>query len=222
MPNFRLGDTIPNFCAETTQGRINFYEWQGNKWVVLFSHPKDFTPVCTSELSKIAFWEPYFSKRSTKFLAHSCDSLNDHLTWARDIVSYCKYLPKDELPFPIMADEDGHLAKFLDLLDANSDINRTSRPLYIIDPKHELRFSLHYPATTGRSPKEILRILESLQLCDRVPQVETPVDWKLGDKVFVKSEVKDGEVRRMFLKGVRNEYISHRGAIRSIEDYELF
>lgn len=112
--------------------------------------------MCTSELSKIAVWEPYFSKRNAKFLAHSCDSLKEHLAWAKDIVYYCEHLPSDDLPFPIMADENGEIAKLLDLFDKNTDetdILVTSRPLYIIDSKHKLRFSLRYPVTTGRNPK---------------------------------------------------------------------
>ncbi|XP_018572603.1 peroxiredoxin-6-like [Anoplophora glabripennis] len=225
MPTLRLGDTVPNFSAETTKGNINFYEWQEDKWVILFSHPKDFTPVCTSELSKIAVYEPYFSKRNVKFLAHSCDSLKEHLAWVKDIISYCRHLPSNDLHFPIIADENGELATLLDLFDRFTDENNkllTSRPLYIIDPQHKLRFMLRYPVTTGRNPKEILRVLESMQICDRIPQVETPMDWMLGNKVLVKSEVKESEIRRIFPNGTQTEFVTCRGAIRSVEDYELF
>lgn len=126
------------------------------RWIILFSHPKDFTPVCTSELSKIAVWEPYFSKRNTKFLAHSCDNLKEHLAWVKDIICYCQHLPSNDLPFPIMADENGDLARLLDLFDGTTNENNkffTSRPLYIIDLQHKIRFLIRYPVTTGRNPK---------------------------------------------------------------------
>ncbi|KAJ8945416.1 hypothetical protein NQ318_009871 [Aromia moschata] len=206
MPALKLGQLFPNFGAESTKGYINFYEWQNNKWVVLFSHPKDFTPVCTSELSKIADQEPIFYKRDVKFLAHSCDSLKEHLAWEKDIIHYCWGMPTSELPFPIIADEDKQIAKMLDLLDASSSQDQLglTRALYIIDPRHVLRFSLHYPATTGRSIKEILRIIESLQLTDRMHQVQTPVNWTVGDKVLIKPNVPEHEVKKSLSPWNRN------------------
>lgn len=168
MP-LRLGDTVPNFKAETTQGPIQFYDWQGDKWVlpprpkfsqlsfrwvVLFSHPADFTPVCTTELGRIAVHNPHFTKRNVKLLAHSCDKLKDHVDWVNDIKSYCRDIPGD-FPYPIISDEKRELAVLLDMIDQQhkDDAQKalTVRALYIIDPKHVLRLSMHYPQSTGRN-----------------------------------------------------------------------
>ncbi|KAJ8984574.1 hypothetical protein NQ317_006036 [Molorchus minor] len=227
MTNLRLGDTIPNFDADTTKGKINLYKWQDNMWVVLFSHPKDFTPICTSELSKIADQEPFFRKLNVKFLAHSCDSLPEHLAWEKDILSQCWDSPTSELPFPIVADGDRRLAKLLDMFDADNckkNLGLTTRTLYIIDPGHKLRFALHYPVTVGRNThqtmdREILRIIESLQLTDRIPQVETPVNWKVGDKVLIKSDVPEHQLSKIFCKGTQIEYIMAKGTIRTTKEY---
>lgn len=167
----RLGDVIPDFKAQTTQGPIQFYDWQGDKWVgtspvaalhqtlrsrwvVLFSHPADFTPVCTTELGRIAVHQPYFTKRNVKLLAHSCDKLKDHVDWVNDIKSYCRDIPGD-FPYPIIADEKRELAVMLDMIDQQykDDEKRalTVRALYIIDPKHVLRLSMQYPQSTGRN-----------------------------------------------------------------------
>ncbi|KAJ8918151.1 hypothetical protein NQ315_011608 [Exocentrus adspersus] len=205
MPSLRLGDVIPDFSAETTQGPIKFYEWQGDKWVVLFSHPADFTPVCTTELGRIAVHQPYFAKRNVKLLAHSVDDLTSHKDWVNDIKNYCKDIP-GEFPYPIIADPKRELAVQLDMIDAknrnNEALATTIRALYIIDPKHVLRLSMHYPNTTGRNVDEILRVIDSLQLVDRIPQIATPANWVPGEKVMILPTVGEDEIRRLFPGGV--------------------
>jgi peroxidase len=197
----RLGDVIPDFKAQTTQGPIQFYDWQGDKWVVLFSHPADFTPVCTTELGRIAVHQPYFTKRNVKLLAHSCDKLKDHVDWVNDIKSYCRDIPGD-FPYPIIADEKRELAVMLDMIDQQykDDEKRalTVRALYIIDPKHVLRLSMQYPQSTGRNVDEILRVIDSLQLVDKIPQVATPANWVPGEKVMILPTVKEEEAQQLF------------------------
>ncbi|CAH0553361.1 unnamed protein product [Brassicogethes aeneus] len=205
MPSLRLGDIIPNFSASSTKGPINFYEWQEDKWVVLFSHPADFTPVCTTELGRIAVHEPHFTKRNVKLLAHSCDKLGTHVDWVNDIKSYCLDIP-GEFPYPIIADESRELAVQLDMIDQNNkdseDHALTVRALYIIDPKHQLRLSMHYPASTGRNVDEILRVIDSLQLVDKIPQIATPANWVPGEKVMILPSVKENEIEKLFPGGV--------------------
>nr|CAH7728426.1 unnamed protein product [Callosobruchus chinensis] len=159
MPSLHIGDVVPNFSADTTHGKIKFHEWQAGKWVVLFSHPADFTPVCTTELGRIAVHQPHFDKRNVKLLAHSVDDLKSHKDWVgffqvNDIKNYCKDIP-GEFPYPIISDPDRELAVQLDMIDAKfqkSDAHAgTIRALYIIDPKHILRLSMHYPQSTGRN-----------------------------------------------------------------------
>ncbi|XP_018580062.1 peroxiredoxin-6 [Anoplophora glabripennis] len=201
MPSIRLGDVVPNFSAETTQGPINFYEWQGDKWVVLFSHPADFTPVCTTELGRIAVHEPYFTKRNVKLLAHSVDDIKSHQDWVNDIKNYCQDIP-GEFPYPIIADPKRKLAVQLDMLDSENrqkeEYATTIRALYIIDPKHTLRLSMFYPSSTGRNVDEILRVIDSLQLVDRIPQVATPANWVPGEKVMILPTVSDSEIQKLF------------------------
>ncbi|KAJ8952994.1 hypothetical protein NQ318_015354 [Aromia moschata] len=205
MPSLRLGDIIPNFNAETTQGPIKFYDWQGDKWVVLFSHPADFTPVCTTELGRIAVHEPYFTRRNVKLLAHSVDDLKSHVDWVNDIKNYCKDIPGD-FPYPIISDPNRELAVQLDMLDAKNKESEehavTVRALYIIDPKHTLRLSMIYPASTGRNVDEILRVIDSLQLVDRIPQIATPANWVPGEKVMILPTVSDDEIKNLFPGGV--------------------
>ncbi|CAH0553362.1 unnamed protein product [Brassicogethes aeneus] len=204
MP-LRLGDLVPNFNADTTQGRINFYTWQGDKWVVLFSHPADFTPVCTTELGRLAVHQPFFTERNVKLLAHSCDKLQDHVDWVNDIKSYCLDIP-GAFPYPIISDPTRDLAVKLDMIDEhnkNSETHgKTVRALYIIDPSHRLRLSMQYPASTGRNVDELLRVLDSLQLVDRIPQIATPANWTPGEKVMILPEVSDREAENLFPGGV--------------------
>ncbi|XP_017037049.1 peroxiredoxin-6 [Drosophila kikkawai] len=200
----RLGQTVPNFKAETTKGPINFHEWQGNQWVVLFSHPADFTPVCTTELGRIAVHQPEFAKRNTKCLAHSVDALNSHVDWVNDIKSYCLDIPGD-FPYPIIADPTRDLAVSLGMLDEEQkrdpEVGKTIRALFIISPDHKVRLSMFYPMSTGRNVDEILRTIDSLQLTDRLKVVATPANWTPGTKVMILPTVTDEEAHKLFPKG---------------------
>ncbi|GLV34048.1 Peroxiredoxin 2540-1 [Carabus blaptoides fortunei] len=201
----RLGQVIPNFKANTTHGPMQFYDWQDNSWIVLFSHPADFTPVCTTELGRIAVHDPLFKKRGVKILAHSCDKLQSHTDWVNDIKSYCRDIPGD-FPYPIISDEKRELAVLLDMID-EANINNeaeatTVRALYIIDPQHKLRLSMLYPQSTGRNVDEILRVIDSLQLVDRNPNIATPANWTPGEKVMILPTVKDEELSKLFPGGV--------------------
>uniref|UniRef100_A0A0A1XSH0 thioredoxin-dependent peroxiredoxin n=1 Tax=Zeugodacus cucurbitae TaxID=28588 RepID=A0A0A1XSH0_ZEUCU len=179
----RLGATVPNFKADTTKGPINFYDWQGNSWVVLFSHPSDFTPVCTTELGRIAVHQPEFAKRNAKCLAHSVDDLKSHVDWVNDIKSYCLDIP-GEFPYPIIADPHRDLAVLFGMLDEEQkrdpEIGKTIRALYIISPDHKVRVSMFYPMSMGRNVDEILRCLDSLQLTDKLKVVATPANWTVS------------------------------------------
>ncbi|KYQ47633.1 Peroxiredoxin-6 [Trachymyrmex zeteki] len=201
----RLNSIIPNFKVDTTQGPIDFYDWQGSSWVVLFSHPADFTPVCTTELGRIAVHQPHFVKRNTKLLAHSVDKLKDHVDWVNDIKSYCKDIP-GAFPYPIIADPDRKLAVKLDMIDEQSkddpETAQTVRSLYIISPDHRLRLSMQYPTSTGRNVDEILRVIDSLQLVDRRPEIATPANWVPGEKVMILPTVKEEDLPKLFPGGV--------------------
>lgn len=201
----RLNSTIPNFKTETTQGPIDFYQWQGDSWVVLFSHPADFTPVCTTELGRLAVHQPHFERRNTKLLAHSVDQLKDHVDWVNDIKSYCQDICGG-FPYPIIADPDRSLAVKLEMIDeeGKDDPEKaiTVRALYIISPDHRLRLSMHYPTSTGRNVDELLRVIDSLQLVDKIPQIATPANWVPGEKVMILPTVKDEELPKLFPGGV--------------------
>ncbi|XP_012347467.1 peroxiredoxin-6 [Apis florea] len=201
----RINSIVPNFEADTTQGQINFYDWQGDSWVVLFSHPADFTPVCTTELGRLAVHQPHFKRRNTKLLAHSVDKLQDHIDWVNDIKSYCQDIP-GAFPYPIIADHDRTLAVKLNMIDEISKDDPeqalTVRALYIISPDHRLRLSMHYPTSTGRNVDEILRVIDSLQLVDKRPEIATPANWMPGEKVMILPTVKDEELPKLFPKGV--------------------
>ncbi|PSN36030.1 Peroxiredoxin-6 [Blattella germanica] len=200
----RLGATIPNFSANTTKGPIKFYDWQGDSWVMLFSHPADFTPVCTTELGRIAVHDHEFKKRG-------------------DIKSYCLDIP-GEFPYPIIADESRELAVKLDMIDEankdNEDEAMTVRALYIIGPDHKLKLSMHYPASTGRNVDEILRVIDSLQLVARVKVIATPANWTPGTKVMILPTVKDEELPKLFPKGVEKISMpSGKAYVRTTTDY---
>ncbi|KAF3430468.1 hypothetical protein E2986_00207 [Frieseomelitta varia] len=201
----RINSIVPNFEVDSTQGKINFYDWQGDSWVVLFSHPADFTPVCTTELGRLAVHQPHFERRNTKLLAHSVDKLQDHVDWVNDIKSYCQDIP-GAFPYPIIADPDRSLAVKLDMIDEDGKDDPeqalTVRALYIISPDHRLRLSMHYPTSTGRNVDEILRVIDSLQLVDKKPEIATPANWVPGEKVMILPTVKDEELPKLFPKGV--------------------
>ncbi|XP_057330613.1 peroxiredoxin-6-like [Microplitis mediator] len=219
----RLNSIIPNFQADTTKGPIDFYEWQGDSWVIIFSHPADFTPVCTTELGRIAVHYPHFKKRNVKLLAHSVDKLKDHVDWVNDIKSYCQDIPGD-FPYPIIADDDRNLAVKLDMIDEESKDDPenaiTVRALYIVSPDHRLRLSMQYPTSTGRNVDEILRVIDSLQLVDRKPQIATPANWTPGEKVMILPTVDDIELSSLFPGGVDKVLMpSGKVYVRTTTDY---
>ncbi|MGQ4647165.1 peroxiredoxin [Lyngbya aestuarii] len=193
----RLGDTVPNFTQNSTEGEINFYDWAGDSWVVLFSHPADFTPVCTTELGMVAKLKPEFDKRSVKALALSVDDVDSHKGWVGDI----EETQKTTLNYPILADPDKKVSDLYDMIHPNANSTLTVRSVFIIDPQKKLRLVLTYPASTGRNFDEILRVIDSLQLTDNY-QVATPVNWQEGGDCVIVPSIKDPEeLKQKFPKG---------------------
>ncbi|MDQ6882411.1 MAG: peroxiredoxin, partial [Pseudomonadota bacterium] len=196
MASLRLGDTAPDFTQDSTEGPIQFHQWAGDSWVVLFSHPADFTPVCTTELGKTAALSGEFAKRGVKPIAVSVDPLESHGKWISDI----NETHNTTVNFPILADADRKVALLYDMIHPNSLANATVRSVFIIDPKHVIRATLTYPASTGRNFDEILRVIDSLQLTDSY-KVATPVNWKDGDEVVIIPAIQDpAELSRRFPK----------------------
>ena len=195
----RIGDLAPNFQQESTEGRLDFHEWAGTSWVVLFSHPRDFTPVCTTELGEASRLKPEFDRRGVKLLGLSVDPLADHVEWAKDI----RETQGCALNFPLLADADRKVAQLFDMIHPKADDTFTVRSVFVIDPAKKVRLILTYPASTGRNFPEILRVIDSLQLTDR-HKVATPVNWKQGDDVIIVPTLKDeAEIKRLFPKGYR-------------------
>lgn len=195
--SIKLGDTAPNFKAETSLGEIDFYEYLGDSWGILFSHPADYTPVCTTELGYTAKLKPEFDKRNTKVLALSVDSKEDHLGWINDI----NETQSTHVQFPIVADKDRKVAELYDFIHPNASATATVRSVLIIDPAKKVRLIITYPASTGRNFDEILRVLDSLQLVDS-EKIATPVNWKEGDDVIVPPNIPTEEAQKIFPKGV--------------------
>jgi alkyl hydroperoxide reductase subunit AhpC len=195
----RLGDIAPDFTQESTEGPISFHEWAGKNWVVLFSHPADFTPVCTTELGFTAKLKDQLAKRNAKAIAVSVDSLDSHRKWVGDI----EETQDVRLNFPILADPDRKVATLYDMIHPNSLANLTVRTVFIIDPDKKVRTTLTYPASTGRNFHEILRVIDSLQLTDH-HKVATPANWEQGgDVVIVPSLTDEAEIKQRFPKGYR-------------------
>ncbi len=194
----RLGDTAPDFTAQTTQGEISFHKWLGNSWGVLFSHPADFTPVCTTELGAVARIKDEFTRRNVKFLAISVDPLDSHGRWIKDIdeTQACT------MNFPIIADPDRKVATAYDMIHPKADSTATVRSVFIIGPDKKIKLTLTYPASTGRNFAEILRVIDSLQLTDQY-KVATLSDWEAGQDCIVLTSVTDEEAARLFPRGVR-------------------
>lgn len=193
----RLGDTAPNFTQSSTEGEINFYDWAGDSWVVLFSHPKDFTPVCTTELGEAARIKPEFDKRNVKVLALSVDDVNSHKGWVGDI----EETQTVGLNYPILADPDKKVSDLYDMIHPNANNTLTVRSVFIIDPDKKLRLTFTYPASTGRNFDEILRVIDSLQLTDNY-SVATPANWTEGDDCVIVPSIKDPEeLKEKFPKG---------------------
>ena len=194
----RLGDTAPNFKAQTTEGEIDFYEYLGNGWGILFSHPADYTPVCTTELGRTALLKEEFAKRNTKVLAVSVDPLDKHFGWRKDI----NETQNCNVDFPIIADEDKQVATLYDMIHPNASATATVRSLFIIGPDKAVKLMITYPASTGRNFYEVLRVLDSLQLTAGF-SVATPADWKAGEDVIVVPAVTTEDAIKKFPKGVK-------------------
>ena len=194
----RLGDVAPDFSAETTEGPVNFYEYLGDSWGILFSHPKDFTPVCTTELGGFAARKADFDKRNTKLIAVSVDPVESHNRWKSDIDE----VTGATLNFPIIGDEDRKVADLYDMIHPNASDTMTVRSVFIISPDKKVKLTLTYPASTGRNVDEIVRVLDSLQLSAAYP-VSTPIDWKDGDEVIIAPAVSDEDAKEKFPKGFR-------------------
>ena len=193
----QLGDTVPDFTQDTSEGSISFHSWAGDSWVVLFSHPADYRPVCTTELGTVASLKPEFEKRNVKVLALSVDSVDSHKGWINDI----NETQNTTVNYPIIADPDRKVADSYGMIHPNSLNNLTIRSVFIIDPNKKLRLSLTYPASTGRNFDEILRVIDSLQLTD-YHQVATPANWKDGDDCVVVPSISTEEAKQKFSKGV--------------------
>jgi alkyl hydroperoxide reductase subunit AhpC len=193
----RLGDTAPDFEQDSSQGRIKFHEWAGSSWVVLFSHPADFTPVCTTELGLTAKLKPEFDKRNVKAIALSVDPAESHKTWIKDIED----TQNTVVGFPIIADADRKVATLYDMIHPEQSATATVRTLFVIDPNKKIRLSLTYPMSTGRNFDEVLRVIDALQLTDS-HTVATPGNWKNGDDVIIPLTVQDPEViKQKYPKG---------------------
>jgi alkyl hydroperoxide reductase subunit AhpC len=199
MSTLRLGDTAPDFTQESTDGPIDFHAWAGDSWVVLFSHPADFTPVCTTELGKTAALSGEFAKRNVKPIAVSVDPLDSHGKWVLDI----NETQNTTVNFPILADADRKVSTLYDMIHPNASATATVRSVFIIDPNKAIRTTLTYPASTGRNFDEILRVIDSLQLTDS-HKVATPANWKDGDDVVIVPSLQDpAELAQRFPKGFR-------------------
>jgi alkyl hydroperoxide reductase subunit AhpC len=192
----RLGDQAPNFTAETTHGDIDFYDFVGDSWCVLFSHPKDFTPVCTTELGAVAKLVPEFEARGTKVIGLSVDSADSHEVWLEDI----EETQGTPVNFPIIADENRAVAGMYGMIHPNEEATATVRSVFVIGPDKKVKLTLTYPQSTGRNFGEILRVLDSLQLTDR-HKVATPADWTNGDDVIILPSLTDAEARERFPDG---------------------
>ena len=219
----RINDVAPDFSAETTKGKINFHEWIGDQWAILFSHPKDFTPVCTTELGYMAKIEPEFTGRNAKLIGLSVDPVDSHKRWLGDI----EETQGAKVDYPIIADGDLHVSKLYNMLPAEEPgtsegrtpaLNQTVRSVFVIGPDKRIKLMLTYPMTTGRNFDEILRVIDSLQLTAK-HKVATPANWKQGDDVIISGSVSDDEAKTLFPEGWRAprpymRYVKQPGAGR--------
>ena len=194
--SLRIGDEAPNFTAQTTEGKINFHQWLGNSWGIIYSHPADYTPVCTTELGRTAQLKDEFAKRDTKVIAVSVDELESHHGWIKDI----NETQNCDVDFPIIADSDRQVAELYNMIHPNASTSVTVRSVYFIGADKKIKAIITYPASTGRNFTEILRVIDSLQLTANY-SVATPVDWKQGDDVIISPAVKQEEVEAKFPKG---------------------
>jgi len=192
----RLGDVAPDFTQESTEGTIQFHDWMGDGWAILFSHPKDYTPVCTTELGTVARLKPEFEKRGVQAIGLSVDGLTDHANWSKDITD----TQKQTLNFPLLADEDRKVANLYGMIHPNEDSTLTVRSVFIVDPNKKVRLTLTYPASTGRNFDEILRVIDSLQLTDNY-KVATPANWQQGDDVIISPGLSNEQAAELFPDG---------------------
>lgn len=194
--SLRLGDLAPDFTADTTQGPVSFHNWKGNSWAVLFSHPKDFTPVCTTELGRAAALKGEFEQRNCKIIGLSVDPVDSHHKWEGDI----KDVTGNAVNFPMIGDPERTVAMLYDMIHPNASENFTVRSVFIIGPDNKVKLTLTYPASTGRNFDELLRVIDSLQLTANY-SVATPVDWKHGEDVIIVPAVSDEDAKKKFPKG---------------------
>jgi thioredoxin-dependent peroxiredoxin len=192
----RLGDDAPNFTAETTEGTVDFYDWKGDSWAVLFSHPKDYTPVCTTELGAVAALKPEFDKRNVKVIGLSVDPVDSHEGWKQDIAD----VTGSEVNFPLIADPDRKVADLYDMIHPNALETATVRSVFVIGADNKVKLTLTYPASTGRNFAELLRVIDSLQLTAK-HSVATPADWKNGEDVIIVPAVSDEAAKERFPDG---------------------
>ena len=196
--SLRLGDRAPNFTQDSTEGPVSFYDWMGDSWAILFSHPADFTPVCTTELGTVARLKQEFDRRNVKVIGLSVDPLHSHKGWARDIAE----TQGTQLNFPLLADADRQVAELYDMIHPAADSTATVRSVFIIDPNKKVRLMLTYPASTGRDFGELLRVVDSLQLTE-YQRVATPANWRAGDDVVILPSVSNEEADKLFPQGYR-------------------
>jgi len=192
----RLGDTAPDFTADTTQGSINFHDWLGDSWGVLFSHPKDFTPVCTTELGYVAKIKPEFEKRNVKVIGLSVDPVDSHVKWESDIAE----TQGTAVNFPMIGDPDRKVADLYDMIHPNANDTMTVRSVFVIGPDKKVKLIIVYPMTTGRNFDEVLRVIDSLQLT-ATHKVSTPVNWKQGEDVIIAGSVSDEDAKKTYPDG---------------------
>jgi len=191
-----IGDDAPNFTAETTEGTIDFYDWKGDSWAVLFSHPADFTPVCTTELGRVAQLKPEFDKRGVKVIGLSVDPVESHTGWDRDIED----VTGAKLNFPLIGDADRKVSLLYEMIPADAPDSMTVRSVFIIGPDNKVKLTLTYPASTGRNFDELIRVIDSLQLTAK-HKVATPADWEQGEDVIIGASVSDDEAKELFPDG---------------------
>jgi alkyl hydroperoxide reductase subunit AhpC len=202
----QLGDTAPDFTQDSTEGPLHFHDWAGSSWVVLFSHPKDYTPVCTTELGTVAKLKPEFDKRGVKVIGLSVDPTDSHQGWARDI----EETQGAKLNFPLLADHDRKVSNLYGMIHPNASDTLTVRSVFVIDPSRKVRLTLTYPASTGRNFDELLRVIDSLQLTDK-HKVATPANWKHGEDVIIVPSISDEQAKALFPAG----WTTHKPYLRT-------
>jgi alkyl hydroperoxide reductase subunit AhpC len=202
----RLGDIAPDFTQDSTEGSLHFYDWAGDSWVILFSHPKDFTPVCTTELGLVAKLKPEFDKRGVKVVGLSVDPADSHQGWAKDI----EETQGQRLNFPLIADHDRKVSDLYGMIHPNASDTLTVRSVFVIDPNKKVRLTLTYPASTGRNFDELLRVIDSLQLTDK-HKVATPGNWKQGEDVIIVPSINNDQAKELFPAG----WVEHKPYLRT-------